>query len=100
MLTKEKIADTLHEKYGYLASEYGVKKIGLFGSYAKGTPHEASDVDLVVEFDSPIGFKFIELIEYLESLLDKKVDLLTQAGIQAIRIPRIAKDIEESILYV
>ena len=37
MLTKEKITDILLEKSEYLASEYSVKRIGLFGSYAKGT---------------------------------------------------------------
>ena len=39
MLTKEKIADILSENRPYLASEYGVKRIGLFGSYAKGYAH-------------------------------------------------------------
>ena len=37
MLTKEKITDILSEKSEYLAEAYGVKRIGLFGSYAKGT---------------------------------------------------------------
>jgi predicted nucleotidyltransferase len=100
MLTREKIANLLREKYPYLIAEYGVKKIGLFGSYAKGVPDEASDIDIVVEFEHPIGFKFIELTEYLEHLLGKKVDVLTHAGIQGIRIAHIAKDIEESIMYV
>lgn len=36
-LTKEKITEILLDNYGYLASEYGVKRIGLFGSYAKET---------------------------------------------------------------
>ncbi len=36
-LTKEKITDSLSEKTKYLTSEYGVKRIGLFGAYAKGT---------------------------------------------------------------
>ena len=38
MLTKEQITNTLADKAAYLASEDGVKRIGLFGSYAKGTP--------------------------------------------------------------
>ena len=100
MLTREKITDILLEKYPYLASEYGVKRIGLFGSYAKGTPTEASDIDIVVEFEHPIGFRFIEFIEYLEDLFGKRVDVLTDAGIEGIRIARIAKDIEGSIVYV
>jgi predicted nucleotidyltransferase len=51
--------------------------MGLFGSYAKGQPDDASDVDVVVEFERPIGFKFMELAGYLEGLLSRKVDILT-----------------------
>ena len=100
MLTKEKIANILLENRSYLASEYGVKRIGLFGSYAQGTPTESSDIDLVVEFEHPIGFRFIELSEYLETILGKRVDILTDAGIQGIRIPHVAENIKESIVYV
>jgi predicted nucleotidyltransferase len=100
MLTKEAITKVLREKYPYLAAEYGVKRIGLFGSYAKDIPTEASDIDLVVEFEWPLGFKFIELSEYLERLLGQEVDILTPAGIQGIRIDHIAQSIEENIVYV
>jgi predicted nucleotidyltransferase len=100
MLTREKIAEILRENYSYLASEYGVKRIGLFGSYAKDTPVETSDIDVVVEFDRPIGFRFVEFAEYLERLLGKRVDVLTPASIRGIRIDRIAKSIEESTVYV
>jgi predicted nucleotidyltransferase len=100
MLTKEAITKVLREKYPYLAAEYGVKRIGLFGSYAKDIPTEASDIDLVVEFERPLGFKFIELSEYLERLLGQEVDILTPAGIQGIRIDHIAQSIEENIVYV
>jgi predicted nucleotidyltransferase len=62
-MSKEKVAELLREKYPYLVSEYGVKRIGLFGSYAKGTPSETSDVDVVVEFARPIGLRFVEFIE-------------------------------------
>jgi predicted nucleotidyltransferase len=72
----------------------------LFGSYAKDIPTEASDIDLVVEFEWPLGFKFIELSEYLERLLGQEVDILTPAGIQGIRIDHIAQSIEENIVYV
>jgi len=100
MLTKEKIIAVLRENYPYLASEYGVKRIGLFGSYAKDTPTETSDVDLIVEFDRPIGFRFVEFAEYLENLLGKSVDVLTPAGIKGIRIKRVARSIAENTVYV
>jgi len=98
--TKEKIVELLQDNYPYLVAEYGIKRIGLFGSYAKELSDEASDIDIVVEFKHPIGFKFIELVEYLERLLGRNVDVLTPIGIQGIRVPRVAKDISESIVYV
>ncbi len=100
MLTKEQVIQLLREHYPHLVAEYGVKRIGLFGSYAKGIPNEQSDVDVVVEFERPIGFKFIELTEYLENLFDRKVDVLTPAGLQAIRFGQVAQNIAESIVYV
>lgn len=100
ILTQEKITNILSEKSGYLAETYGVKKIGLFGSYAKGTHTKASDIDIIVEFETPLGFKFMEFADYLEELLGKPVDVLTVGGLQGIRIPHIAQSIRESIVYV
>lgn len=100
MLTREKILEKLRDNYPYLVVEFGVKRMGLFGSYVKGQATETSDVDVFVEFEHPIGFKFIEFSEFLERLLDGKVDVLTPAGIQGIRITRVAQDIADSIVYV
>jgi predicted nucleotidyltransferase len=100
MLTKAGIIKILQEHYPYLAAEYGMKRIGLFGSYARDIPTDASDIDIVVEFNRPIGFRFADFSEYLESILGKQVDVLTPAGIQGIRIERIASSIQESTVYV
>ncbi len=100
MTTREAVIKKLREQQLYLAKEYGVRRIGVFGSYAKKTATPSSDVDLVVEFDRPIGFKFMDLGDYLERVLGRKVDILTPAGIQGIRSERVARDIEESIEYV
>jgi len=100
MLTKEYVVELLREKSAYLSSEFGIRKIGLFGSFAAGQPGERSDIDLFVEFERPIGLRFIELVEYLEKLLGRKVDILTPAGVQGIRRKTIAKSISESIVYV
>ncbi|MCP4283010.1 MAG: nucleotidyltransferase family protein [Gammaproteobacteria bacterium] len=100
VLTRERITHLLRKNLSYLASEYGVKKIGLFGSYGVGSPTEASDIDLVVEFSRPVGFRFIDLAEFLEELLGKPVDLLTPAGIEGIRIPEVAQAIQDNVVYV
>ena len=100
MLTKQKIIELLRAQRLHLSTEYGVSRIGLFGSYAKERPNEESDIDLFIEFQRPIGLRFVELVEYLEALLGRKVDVLTPAGIENIRIKRVAKDIGESLVYV
>ena len=100
MLTKEIIVQQLREKHPYLTSEYDVKRIGLFGSFAQGTADEASDIDVIVEFQRPVGFKFIEFVEYLEQLFGREVDVLTPAGLQGIRVQSIANNIAQGILYV
>jgi hypothetical protein len=100
MLDREKIVKLLHEHYPHLAAEYGVARIGLFGSYVNGQPSEISDIDLIVEFERPIGFRFVELAEYLEQILGRKVDILTPTGVRGIRLPQVAKNIAESIIYV
>ncbi|HOU14341.1 MAG TPA: nucleotidyltransferase family protein [Anaerolineae bacterium] len=100
MLTKENIIHKLREQRTYLADHYGVKNIGLFGSYAQEQSTQASDIDLLIEFDRPIGLRFVELGEYLEQLFDRPVDILTPAGMQNIHIDYIAQNIRESIIYV
>ena len=67
----------------------------MFGSF-----QESSDIDLIIEFQRPIGLKFMELIEYLENLLGRKVDVLTPAGLRSIRLPEVARQIEKSVVLV
>ena len=99
MLTKDGILETLRSHRTRLALEFGVRRIGLFGSYARNEQGETSDIDLLAEFDPPPGLTFIEFTEYLESLFGKSVDVLTPAGIQAIRNPQVAQNIQETVIY-
>ncbi len=99
-LTKEAILRLLRESYPQLIDQFGVRRIGLFGSFARETAQESSDIDLVVEFQRPIGLKFMEMVEYLETLLGRRVDVLTPAGLRGIRVPEVARQIEESIVHV
>jgi len=62
--------------------DYSVKSIGLFGSYVNETNTELSDIDLLVEFEKPIGWKFFTLELYLEGILGRKVDLVTKSGLK------------------
>ena len=56
----------------------GVKSLALFGSVARGEACQDSDVDLLVEFSRPVGlFHFMEVKEFLEEVLGRRVDLVT-----------------------
>jgi len=80
-----------------LRKKYGVKEIGVFGSLVRGELKEESDIDILVEFEKPIGlFKFLELEEYLSNLLGKKVDLVSKKALK----PHIGKYILEEVVII
>lgn len=96
----ERVLKTLRGQMPYLKRNFGVKRLALFGSYAKGTATGKSDVDLLIEFNRPIGLAFMDMAEYLEKTLGIKTDILTPAGIKGIRVKKIAESIKESLIYV
>ena len=64
-------------------NHFGVASISIFGSIARGDARPDSDIDVLVEFSRPVGmFEFIDLKEYLESILNQKVDLATQESLK------------------
>ncbi len=82
MLTKNKILEKLKELKPLLVKEYSVKQIGLFGSYSDNEQNEESDIDILVEFEKPIGWKFFSLEKYLEDIFNRKVDLVTKNALK------------------
>lgn len=78
-----------------LQKKYPIKSIGIFGSVARGESDENSDVDILVEFEKPIGIEFIDLANELESILHQKVDLISKSGIK----PKYLKAIEKDLHY-
>jgi uncharacterized protein len=76
-LSREAIRATLRGEFPYLGQAYGVTRVALYGSYARGTPTAQSDIDLLVELSRPPGLEFVSLALYLESRLGRKVDLAT-----------------------
>ncbi len=93
----DKIRKILKEHKKELMEKYGVKEIGIFGSYVRGEARENSNVDILVEFEKPIGFfKFLELEEYLSNLIGKKVDLVSKKALK----PHIGKFILKEVVLV
>ncbi len=84
-----------------LRRDFAVRRIGVFGSFAKGTESKKSDIDLYVEFElTELDLdKYLRLIEYLEKLFNKKIDLVTKDGVESIRIPHIREEIKKEIVY-
>ncbi len=77
-----------------LKSEYGVSAIGVFGSHVRGDEKPGSDIDILVEFDRPVGFfKFLELEELLGELLGADVDLVTKDALK----PHIGRHILDEV---
>ena len=64
-------------------SRFGVQSLALFGSVARDEARPDSDVDILVEFNRPVGlFTFLEVKEHLEQALGRRVDLVTRAGLK------------------
>lgn len=76
-----------------------VEKAFIFGSYARGSADEKSDIDILLELDysKPIGLEFVQMRIDLENLLHKNVDLVTSRGISKRIRPIIEK--EKQLIY-
>ena len=82
MITRNDILARLRELKPILYKEYAVKEIGLFGSFSDDTFTANSDIDILVEFERPIGWKFFSLELYLEKIFNRKIDLVTKNAIK------------------
>jgi len=80
-----------------LKNKFGVKEIGIFGSFVRGDERKRSDIDILVEFQKPIGlFKFMDLEEYLSKILLKKIDLVSKKALKHY----IGKHILREVIYI
>lgn len=89
----EPILQTLQKNKSHFFKKYPLKSMALFGSYARNEAKEKSDVDIMVEFSSPVGFEFIDLAMELEDVLHQKVDLVSRKAIKPSMFPYIEKDL-------
>lgn len=97
MLYLNTIIDTLKAVKPVLGSRFHVCSIGLFGSIVRDDFSPiSSDVDIIVDFSKPIGIEFVDLADFLEHKIKRKVDLVSKKGIK----PKYFKQIEPEIIYV
>jgi len=75
---------------------FGVKSLALFGSTMRGEAKPDSDIDILVEFDRPIGlFNFIRLKHRLSEILGREVDLVTREALK----PQLREHILQEISH-
>jgi len=96
-MNKDEVIKEIGKKLPFLKEKYHVKNLGVFGSVARGEEKKDSDIDMLVEFNSPVGFvEFIKLEYFLSDTLKQKVDLITKNALK-----RVIKDqIIKETLYV
>jgi predicted nucleotidyltransferase len=96
MITQEEIFIKLKELKPLLYADYSVKEIGVFGSFSDNTFTEESDIDILVELEKPIGWKFFSLEMFLENIFQRKIDLVTKNALKE----QIKENILKQIYYI
>lgn len=92
---KSPLIRRLEKAISWIRVTYGIKKIGIFGSFARGEQNRKSDIDVLVEFEEGHAtlHNFIGLSDYLEELFKRKVDLLIESSLSDLIRPYIEKDV-------
>lgn len=96
--TIHEIEEILDSVKDLLKEKYTVKSLAIFGSFARGEQKEESDIDILVEFNKPIGLAFIELGDFLSEVLGVKVDLVTAEMVR--KNPLLKENVERDLHYV
>ena len=91
-LNSEKIIEKI-EKNRKDIRKYGVKRIGLFGSFVKGKEHKKSDIDIIVSFSKETFDNYIDLLFFLEKMFRRKIDLVIEKDIHP-ELNYIKKDVK------
>lgn len=89
----QQIIEKLAASRSVLVKRYPIKRLALFGSYARDEATPGSDIDVLVEFSQPVGFQFFDLAQELERLLDHPVDLVSRNGIKPAYYAAIEPDL-------
>ena len=95
-IPKDEIISLLVQNKTELEKRFKVRRLALFGSYARGDQKSDSDVDILVDIDPSIGLEFVTLAEQIEQLLGLPVELVSLRAIK----PNKLKYIERDLIYV
>jgi uncharacterized protein len=93
-MTRAETLSALSQAKPELARRFGVLRLGLFGSAVRGDARSDSDVDIVVSFDGPASSKrYFGVQFFLEDLLGRPVDLVTDKALRPELRPYIEKEL-------
>jgi len=96
-MTKNNILEYLKKHKQEFSSEFGITKLGLFGSYARNEEHKDSDIDLIIDIEAKdIYEKKIEFKKRLEKEFNTKVDIAREKYLK----PLARKEILKEVCYV
>ena len=82
MKTREEVLAILVQHKPRLQQQFPIRRLAVFGSYARGEQREESDVDILVDVDPSIGLEFVSLAEAIEQALGLHVDLVSSRAIK------------------
>lgn len=93
-MNRATVLNQLRAHKAAIAQRFGVVDLAVFGSFARDQATDASDVDILVRFDGPAGWKrYFSTQAYLEDLLDRPVDMATRTELRAEIRPYVERDI-------
>lgn len=93
----EVILETLRRFKESNSKKYGITKLGLFGSYARGEQTPNSDIDICVALDPPSLFKLGGIYSELHELLNKEIDIVSLTGTNK---EDFIKELNKDVIYV
>ena len=96
-MNQDKLLSILKNNMQFFEKEFGVKSLGIFGSYARNSYSDDSDIDVLVTFKSPNYSYWVGLYDFLEKKLGKKIELITNGKHLK---PSFLNRISKEIIYV
>lgn len=94
---RQQVLAALAARQSEIMERFGVRHLALFGSAARDELAGGSDVDVLVEFEGPARYDgYFALKDYLETLLGRPVDLVTEGGLK----PRARRHVERDLVRV
>ena len=98
-MNKNEIIDYLQKQQPYFYANFGIRFVGLFGSFSRGDETKSSDIDILYKIDKDKKlsmFKYLKIASKLEDFFHKRIDLVREETLK----PTVKKYIDRDLIYV